>query len=134
MTQEWTQPSRETTKREDDPSAFLSFALCFLSYALFFALCPFLCSFLSSFLYVVIPNRVVCGRPEGPAVRLLVPSPFSLRCHPERGRFCRRGTCCSPLPLPDIIAAVQFSDHTEGTLEGSCPTSASPIIPAPLCG
>jgi hypothetical protein len=137
MPQERTKPSRETTKREDDPSAFLSLALCFLPYALFFALCPFLCSFLSSFLssflcsflssflcsflYVVISNRVVCRRPEGPADRLLVPSPFSLRCHPERGRFCRRGTCCSLLPLPDIIATVQFSDHTEGPLEVSCP-------------
>jgi hypothetical protein len=40
MPQEWTKPSRETTKREDDPSAFLSFALCFLPYALFFAPCP----------------------------------------------------------------------------------------------
>jgi hypothetical protein len=148
MPQEWTKPSRETTKREDDPSAFLSFALCFLPYALFFALCflpfalffalfftlssrtascadalrdlLFACWFIRLFLYVVIPSEALFAD-KGPAVRLLVPSPFSLRCHPERGAFCRRGTCCSLLPLPDIIATVESSDHTAGPLEVSCP-------------
>jgi hypothetical protein len=99
MPQEWTKPSRETTKREDDSSAFLSFA-----FVLFFAFalcpCPCPCPCLCPLLDVVIPNRVVCGRPEGPAVRFCLCPFLSLRCHPERGRFCRRGTCCSILLLP----------------------------------
>jgi hypothetical protein len=129
MPQEWTKPSRETTKREDDPSAFGPFALCFLPYALFFAPCPLLfalCPFLSSFLYVVIPNRAVCGGPEGPAVRLLVPSPFSLRCHPERGAFCRRGTCCSILLLPTSSSRCSFQITRQALWRFPAPASASP--------
>jgi hypothetical protein len=164
MPQEWTQPSRETAMREDDPSAFLSLPLP----------CP--CLALSFALFFTLSSRTAsCAD----ALRDLLfawlsSSPFSFRCHPERGAFCRRGTCCSLLPLPapvftlssrarllfadegpavrfclcpllslrchpergcflptrdllfdfafaDIVATVQFSDHTEGTLEVSGP-------------
>jgi hypothetical protein len=203
MPQEWTQPSRETAMREDDPSAFLSLPLpcpCLaLSFALFFTLSsrtascadalrdllfawlsssPFsfrchpergafcrrgtCCSllplpapvftlssrarrflptrdllfafaFARSCLCVVIPSEALFAD-EGPAVRFCLCPLLSLRCHPERGAFCRRGTCCSLLPLPTSSPPSSFQITQKAFWKFPAFTSASPIIPAPLCG
>ena len=61
-------------------------------------------------------------------------SPFSLRCHPERGAFCRRGTCCSLLPFPTSSPPSSFQITPKARWKFPASTSASPPIPAPPSG
>jgi hypothetical protein len=83
-------------------------------------------------LYVVIPNRVVCGRLEGPAVRFCVCPLLSFIVIPNEAASCRRATCCSPGSAASTSDQITISFNPPADLRGLAPAHTKLFCPLNL--